>query len=321
MIACRVLFSAVGLGALTLSSAVAAADPVPIVDAVALYPYSISGYVELRIGFDFGDESGTYDDGAPQSWDETWQGIVFGGAGRAAAMLTSDFSAQGDVWLNGWAWESTISDTGLPADFTATGNSMEGGAAAHLSWRPDSSMLIGVLASLGGETWAFNGAGYGGTYGNVGLEGAIGDEIWRAYGQVGVTAALGGDAADDGVMDLYARGVFAYYLDPNLSVSANLGLDSYSSDADGGTTGTGVTWGARLEYKPADMPFSGFLAYQGWGWSGEDNFPSEWSGTEHAILVGMRVPFGADGAATLRAMDDEVGLFDMNAIYGESFVR
>ncbi len=315
----RVLFSTLGLGALSFSSAVAAADP--IIDTIAYYPYSISGYVELRIGFDFGDQSGTYNNGAPQSWDETWSGLVFGGAGRAATALTSDLGVQGDVWFNGWFWESTISDTGLPADFTATGSSMEGGAAGHLSWRPDSSMLIGVLASLGGDNWAFDGDGYGGLYGTVGLEGAIGDEMWRAYGQVGVTGAIGGAGAVDNVMDIYARGVVAYYLDPNFSLSGNLGVDSYSSDADGGTTGTGFTWGARLEYKPADMPFSGFVAYQGWGWSGEDNFPSDWSGTEHALLVGMRIPFGADGATTLRAMDDEVGLYDMNAIYGENFVR
>ena len=320
MISPRVLFSTIGLGALGLTSAAFAADP--IVDTIAYYPYSISGYVELRIGFDLGNASGTYNDGAPQSWDETWHGMVFGGAARAATPLTSDLTVQGDVWLNGWGWESDISDTGhLPTDFTATGSSMEGGVAGHLSWRPDSSTLIGVLASLGGDNWSFDGNEYDGLYGTVGLEGAIGDEMWRAYGQVGVTAALGGDAGDDGAVDIYARGVVAYYLDPNLSVSANLGADAFSNDSNGGTTETGITWGARLEYKPADMPFSGFLAYQGWAWSGEDNFPSDWSGTEHALLVGMRIPFGADGATTLRAMDDEVGLYDMNAIYGESFVR
>ena len=316
----RLLFSTLGLGALSFSSAVAAADP--IIDTIAYYPYSISGYVELRIGFDFGDQSGTYDNGAPQSWDETWSGLAFGGAGRAATALTSDLGVQGDVWFNGWFWESTISDTGhLPADFTATGSTTEGGAAGHLNWRPDSSMLVGVMASLGAESSNFDGDGYGGLYGTVALEGAIGDEMWRAHGQVGVTGALAGDAGVDNVMDLYARGVFAYYLDPNLAVSANLGIDSYSSDANGATTETGFTWGARLEYKPADMPFSGFVAYQGWGWSGEDDFPSDWSGTEHALLVGMRIPFGADGATTLRAQDDAVGLYDMNAIYGENFVR
>ena len=106
-----------------------------------------------------------------------------------------------------------------------------------------------------------------------------------------------------------------------MSISANLGADAFSSDLNGGTTVTGVTWGARFEYKPADMPFSGYVAYQGWWWDAEDNFPAAWSGTEHALVVGMRIPFSSSGNTTLRAMDDEVGLFDMNALYGESFVR
>lgn len=302
------LLVATGLSALCSATTASAVDLV--VDDAMYYPYSISGYVDLHFGPYVGEEDGNYPGG---SWEDSWQGGVFGGAGRAAVVLSPEFTVQGDAWFTGWFGEGSWSNTDSDGDDYSF-DEMQGGIAGHASWRPDASMLLGGFASLGMYAdW--------GTFGTAGIEGAIGDEMWRAYGQAGLTAALGGDAGDVNAMDLYARGVLAYYLDPNLSVSANLGVDAFSSDEDGGTTGTGVTWGARLEYKPDSMPFTGYIAYQGWARTGEDNDPEDWTVAEHALVVGMRIPFGADGETTLRAMDDKVGLFDMNPLYGEEFVR
>ena len=77
-----------------------------------------------------------------------------------------------------------------------------------------------------------------------------------------------------------------------------------------------MTWGARIEKKFEGMPFSVFAAYQGWSWDGSNDTSWEWSGTSHAILVGLRFAFG-DGTETLQDLDNTVGLRDMNSEYGD----
>jgi len=315
-IASLFLFSGCGLGALTAGAAYAAD---PVADEAMLYPYPISGYVEAFGGFNAGEQSGSYADPYPDfsTYDEDWQGAVLGASGHAAMRFTPEFSAQADAWATGWFGHLSGDDTGDgPYEFDY--DNIFAGVGGHLSWRPADYQLLGVFGSLGmvsAQEFAT------GTHGTVGIEGAIGDEMWRAYGQAGASAGLSGFPADVNSQTLFARGVLAYYLDSNFSVSGNLGVSHSTSDDSGGLTYDAATWGARLDYKPDGMPLTVFVAYQGWSWSGSDEYPSDWSGTEHAVVAGLRIPFGADGATTLRAQDDEVGLYDMNPIYGQEFVR
>jgi hypothetical protein len=272
--------------------------------------HQIAGFIELRGGFDSGSETGTYDDGAPQSWDESFDGGVFGGTGRAAMSLGPNVSVQADVWTDVFFGSGSGTDTCCgPYSFDYT-NTFSG-IAGHLTWAPMGGNLLGVFASVGGvEDW--------GTFATFGFEGALNYGNWRAYGQVGFTSAIAGDADDESADDWYTRAVLAYYMTPNAVFSANLGYDSYSDATDGGTTDNTVSWGARLEFKPASMPVSGFVAYQGWDWSGEDNDPTTWDGSEHAFVVGFRALFNAQ---TLQEMDAVAGLADMNGLYGEAFVH
>jgi hypothetical protein len=41
-----------------------------------------SGYIDIHAGYGWGDENGTFDDGA-FSYEESWSEADFGGAGRA----------------------------------------------------------------------------------------------------------------------------------------------------------------------------------------------------------------------------------------------
>jgi hypothetical protein len=116
----------------------------------------------------------------------------------------------------------------------------------------------------------------------------------------------------------YLRGVIARYFAPNLVLSGNVGFDTYTDTTWGGTRSNGVVYGARLEYKPDTLPVSGFLGFQGWCWNGSNNFPDEWKGSESVFVVGLRALFNG---SSLQQMDMDVGLFDMNAAYGEVFVH
>jgi hypothetical protein len=310
------LLTSCGLTALA-STAALAADLV--VNDAMYYPYPISGYVEAFGGLDAGEQSGSYADPFPafSTYDEDFQGMAFGAAGHVAMRFAPDFSAQGDAWLSGWFGQVSGDDTG-DGPYEYDYDNIYAGVGGHLSWRPAEHQLLGVFGSLGMISARDFDTG---THGTVGVEGAIGDEMWRAYGQAGFSAGLTDYPADVNSQTLFARGLFAYYLDENLSVSGNLGISRSTSDDNGGLTYEDLTWGARLDYKPDNLPFTAFLAYQGWSWSGEDEYPSDWNGTEHAVVAGLRIPFGVDDTTTLRAMDDEVGLYDMNPVYGRDFVR
>lgn len=226
-----------------------------MIDDAALYPYPISGYVEGFGGFSFGEQSGSYD--LPtETYEDDWQGVVFGAAGHLAMHFAPDFSAQGDAWASGWFGHGSGDDTG-DGPYEYDYESTYAGLGGHLSWRPAEYQLLGVFGSLGmvsAQDFAT------GTHGTVGVEGSIGDEMWRAYGQAGFSAGLTDYPADVNSQTLFARGVFAYYLDANLSVSGNLGVSRSTSDEDGGLTYDELTWGARLDYKPDDMPFTAFVA-------------------------------------------------------------
>ena len=79
-----------------------------------------------------------------------------------------------------------------------------------------------------------------------------------------------------------------------------------------------ANWGVRVERKHDVAPFSGYLAYQGRYWTGGNNlypnFPDSSSGSQHAVVVGIRALLNA---ATLQELDDSVGLTDMNQMFGD----
>jgi hypothetical protein len=271
-------------------------------------PHPMSGYVELRGGWDGGGGSGVDDCCGPHH--DAWNGDVVGGAGRVAVGLSPNTSVQADAWTNVWTGSGS-GDQGGP--FSYSYSNAYSGIAVHLTRHTTEGHLVGVFASVGSviDTGAF---------GTVGVEAVHNFNNLRFYGQFGVSGAFNGSAADDSTRDWYARGVTTFYLTPNFLVSGSLGYNTWSENTGGGTTVNTTIWGARLEYKPDSMPVSGFLEYAGSSSSGSDHNPDTWSVKENAVVAGIRVLFGSNGNMTLRQLGDSVGLSDMNYAYGDPFV-
>ncbi len=280
------------------ASTVLAADP----GYIAPPSSGIVGYVDIHGGFGAGSEDFT---AGPFSGTDEWDSKNFGGAGRVAVPV-DHFLLQFDAWFNTWFGSGTETAFFGSSDYDWSQN--QGGVAAHLAWLLDGTM-IGGLVSIGSDMSDYR---IDGQYANTALEGMVDFENVRLYGQVGYTAAVAGDATSENVHAVYAHGVIGYYIDPNLVLSANLGVNQYTEDG-GEEVFNNLLWGARVEKRFEGTPISAYLAYSGWGWDGSD--PDEtWNGTEHGIFAGVRVAFGD---SSLQDLDHTVGLTDMNPIYGD----
>jgi hypothetical protein len=287
--------------ALTVSAgAVDAYTPTP-----ETAPWLFTGYIDLHGGFEAWHEDGTFDFFSDTYWDNANEGL-FGAAGRAAIALSPAWSIQLDAWINWYSVSGHYSEGSGYQEFYDYSTSLPG-FGGHLTYHTPGGSLIGILASIG-DSWD----GYG-SAANVGIEAAHEFGNWRLYGQTGYTFGTGGEAAFDAATDWYAAGSTAYYFDPNLAVSVNGGIDLSSDNTGSGTTT--FTWGARIEHKLASLPISGYLAYQGWCWDGSDpGGAATWNGTSHAFIAGVRFTFNQP---TLRALNQAVGLVDMNSVYGD----
>lgn len=267
------------------------------------------GYVDIRAGYLDGRGSGDYFDPPWEMWDERWDGPVIGGSARLAARMSPSFSVQGDVWINSFDLSGSGFDTGFgPYSFSM--ENRYSGIAGHLTWRGGGGQSAGALVSYGSA------ADYG-EFMNVALEGVYAMDQWRFYGQIGHVFGVGGPASTVNARSWYAGGVVTYYYTPNLAVSANLGVTSGEIDWNSEEQ-SGWNWGARIDFKPENMPFTTYVAYQGRHWDGSDADPSNWSGTEHAVVFGVRLPLNA---TSIKQMHGEVGLFDMNPVYGDLFAN
>jgi hypothetical protein len=266
----------------------------------------MAGYVELNAAGYFGHED--YD---PYSDYSDWNSVGLNGAARVTIPVADPMILQLDVWGSTWSGNHHYCDDGC-GDWDYTG--VMGGLGAHFAYQMNGT-LVGLLVSVGGQSNDYWGDDTDGLWVTGAAEAVANMGNMRLYGQAGASKAIGGDDGDDGELDLFAQGALAFYIDPNLAVSVNLGMDHWSSENDDGSQNT-VTFGARLEKHFEGTPVSAYLAYQGMAWDGEDNH-SGWSGVSHAVLVGLRFAFG-DSGDTLQDLNDSVGLVDMNHIYGDS---
>jgi hypothetical protein len=272
----------------------------PAKGPTSTYP-AFYGYLDIHGGYDTSSDSGLYDFDDHYSYKDT--GSNFGGSGHASAVFSPNWSAQIGAWASSWQGTETSRDEWYGDDKYHYSNSYWG-VGGHLTWRN----LGGILLSYGGERdW--------GNFGTIGVEAFHDYGNWRVYGQVGYTSALSGSASDFDARDWYGEAVASYYFNPNLALSGNFGVDRHTEDFFDLHVNK-INWGARLEYKLPNLPISTYVAYQGWHWSGSDGIPDHWHGTENTIVAGLRILFGGD---TLRENARNVGLLDMNPIYGEDF--
>ena len=166
-------------------------------------PHPVSGYVDLHGGLHWGSESGTID-GQSYVYGDNWSGSVFGGAGRAAFVVSPNLTAQADAWTNVFAGSGSGSNTDTGA-YAWTYTNVFSGIGGHLTWRLANSHLFGVFGSLGSRS-------ADGTYVNIGVEGVRNYRDWRLYGQAGMTSGIGGLAGTNADKDLYGQGVIVHYL-------------------------------------------------------------------------------------------------------------
>ena len=295
------------LVAASAASPVLAADIV--IDAPTPAASSLAGYVEVAVGGHFGNSEWGYP-GINYGNDE-WNEILLTGAGRAAIPVAPQLTLQLDSWVRSFSGETIECLASEDDCSTYDYSGYRVGGAAHLAHAFD-GVVIGSMVSLG----ARGDEDYQEWWGTAALEGFVSFDQFRLYGQVGVTRGLTEYPGDNNSTSVFAKGDLAYYVDPNLRVSANAGIDRYTGD-EWDREEYSASWGARIEKKFEDTPFSLFASYQGWVWSGEDNETSwKWNADSHTIKVGARFAFG-QGTQTLQDLDRAVGLKDMNEIYGD----
>ena len=285
------LFSRCAVPALAILVATAAsADdysaPLPSTSTVA-------GYVEGHGAWESG-WSTHYDPSAGGTG--TWSDTQIGGSARGALLFGPNWSVQGDSWT----------------DTEVGSGEMEGGVAGHVTWRStDGVAMLGVFGSLGQGGWETGQVGTGG------VEAVLNGTRWRFYGQAGVAGGLAGNASAQGERDIYATLSADYFFNPNFFVSANLGADNWTENS--GDASPEVTWGAKIEFKPATSPVSFYAAYEGYGFkSTYHDTPAYDQGVDNVFFAGLRIPLGA---GTLQQMQRTVGLADLNPMFGDTINR
>lgn len=291
-----------------------AADPLePIVEAPAPAASGITGYVDLTIGGAWQTYIEGYPDYTYYEGEETE--VDLSGSARVAIPVAPKLTVQLDAWANAWTGEGycdaiECDDDGYDEyDF----DGIRGGLAAHLAYLLDDG-LVGGLVSVGIRN--FNGDDEN-QWATVALEAVKDMENIRAYVQAGASFAIGGYDADNEEASLFAQGVLAYFIDPDLAVSVNAGIGRWAGQ-EYDESEIDLTWGARIEKHMEGMPFVLYVGYQGWAYTGGPGVEPdyEWSGVTHGVYAGIRFPFG-EGAGTLRDLSGNVGLIDMNPGYGD----
>ncbi len=299
------------LKTLLATAAVFTAAPAFAADAPADFlPSPVSGYLEAFFGL--GTAQSTFENsGELIALDELGSNVdhfnssMFGGSGRAAYAFSPGFSMQADGW-----YQSMLTHVSFGDGFSNYSSAADG-LGVHATWRTMNS-AFGGLVSIGQ-------VGAPARYANFAAEGA-----W--YGAMSSFVLQGGYAtkfvgAPFSESALYAHAVATFFHNPNIAFSADFGVATQTAaDDDGYATGkgTGVQWGARLDYKPAQWPFSFFAAYQGAAFHVEFTrdsgaYSSTTTGTNHAVYIGARYNFGGD---TLQSIDRTAGFKDYNVIYG-----
>lgn len=295
------IVSAAGAADLGQPAAAAPADPV-------------TGFVDLHGGFvaegvsddNYSNYGATYENSDSYSK----RGFTFGGDARGVINIAPSASVQADSWFD--ISRPAYDDGGYNSLYTV------GGIAAHLSWHPSDRDIVGVLGSVGIVD--------GDIDGNIGLEAAHSGDNWRLYGQIGAVKFLASDGYsnnDYSFSDFYAALEGDYFVNPNLMLSANLGVSEGTSSEDSGYYGGTnhlLSWGAKAEFKPDNSPISFYVAYLGsrptGTFTGDYGYGVEnYSATNHKFLVGLRLPFG-DGGGTVQSLQNNVGLSDLNPDYG-----
>lgn len=297
---------AVATAALTGGALAADISPIVIPPPVVIpvVAPTVAGYIDLHFGMVRGFEDFYFDESYEGTDD--WRSLLLGGGGRGAYELTQSLNIQLDAWFN-----FIVSPEQRPRSISGgDGNVGRGGIGGHLFFDTAGGLNAGAVASVGVVT-------------DYGMFANVGAEVAQSFGNFTVSLQGGfnfgflGEAALDGYRNMYVRAGGTFYVGPNTSVAANVGLNR-TTLVNEDVFGRELSWGARVEHKLGSSPFTIFGAYEGYRWVGSDGKAGNWTGMEHAFVVGVRMLFGRD---TLQALDAAVPFADYNPTYGDPFIR
>jgi hypothetical protein len=260
--------------AIAVAGAASAADlkTMPILKATPPpAPPQASGYVEAYSGWASTENFRSVCDfptGLPSSCDvsdDKFNGWALGGAGRANYWFWPNASLQVDAQAEGTSYQKPGTD---PGHFSTLAYLV----AAHINARDSQRGLIGVFGGAGD-------AGGGGISTSVrhGVFGGEGQLYWNQltlYLQGGYDRTASPiDFTNDNVHAWFVRGTGRYFFDQNVMLEATgLYANGATDFTSGGFLGmNGISslgfqtwlWQAKLEWKPATIPFSLFAKYQG----------------------------------------------------------
>ncbi|MGE3718087.1 MAG: hypothetical protein AB7G07_06795 [Bauldia sp.] len=297
----------VGVAGLAASMVAAqAADPVPIPVVVApVVPppaaTTLSAYVELFAGHI------SYRDDFDDDEFETGRGWGFGGLGKAAWNASPSFAVQFDVWAEHWSgtWAWFCDGPDDPCEEGTWDDNLMG-IATHLIFGDPGGFRFGGMLSIGDGD--FN------THVNLAGEAAFSTGNMRFGLQAGYSFGIGDYGQEWKPRNLYAQAVVAFYPTSNIAISANAGVNRYRELNDDDYVWTGVNWGARVEFQPAQMPLTIFAAYQGERryWVDGDTDKAHFIGVGVGLLVGQ---------PNIQARDNAIGFGDYNPLFGPTFRR
>jgi hypothetical protein len=253
-------------------------------------PPQASGYVEVYTGW--AETQNTTTEVSPGSSfvdDDKMRGWPLGGAGRASYWFTPNTSVQIDAQAEG---------TSYGREGTAPGHisTLSYLVAAHLNVRDSKMGLLGVFGGAGDA----GGMGLSSSlrHGVFGGEGQLYWNQFTLYAQGGYDRTVSADFDTDNVHAWFVRGTGRVFIDPNLMIEATGlyaggGIDftsmSFLPSVSNSRAFHTWLWLAKIEWRPAMMPFSLFAKYEQSAWPGSLQ-ANDRSGTTLDILDPLGLP-------------------------------
>jgi hypothetical protein len=263
------------LGSITVALAWAAAANAADLKNAPLYKApptattpAASGYVEIYTGWASTENStNSFVPGIGSfANDDKLDGWPIGGAGRASYWFMPNASVQIDAQAEGTSYRETFSGT------TEHFSTLAYLIAGHVNLRNQEMGLLGLFGGAG------DAGGNGLSFQPVrhGVFGGEGQLYWMQatfYLQGGYDRTVSVDSLTDNIHAAFVRGTGRYFIDQNLMLEATgqyaKGARDFTDVSSLPASGVPsqpfqtLLWQAKLEWKPATMPFSFFLKYQG----------------------------------------------------------
>jgi hypothetical protein len=292
-----------------------AADVVQIVPTVqptvvAEEPANVAAMVEVFGGFAHMG-LGNVNDAGCQGCHDT--GVGFGGEGRAALKISPSLSMQLNVWAEHWSGQSTFEGFACDGPCNEPWYVNRMGVGTHLIYDAG-NFQVGGFASVG--TRSAEGIFIGfppATYGNFGLEAAFNADRFRLYGQAGYTIPVAPSFirdywASNGMKEFYGRLVGTFYPNPNVALSANVGMEVVAGTAPW-LPSRALIWGAEAQFQLSGKPLYFLASYQGSLGLNADGY--QIVGNVIRLGIGLNV-----GSPDLQTRDRALGFADYNCTFG-----